>query len=60
VDSRVGGGARSLGESVEALLGAEAVEGDGRAAPGGHYSSVSGAAGAGWAATEWLITSRPA
>ena len=44
----VGGGQpRALGEHVEALLGPEAVEGDGHAAPGGHYSSESeGVAGA--------------
>ena len=41
----VGGGQpRALGEHVEALLGAEAVEGDGHAAPGRHRYSASGAA----------------
>ena len=36
--------AGALGEHLEALLGPEAVEGDGHAAPGRHYSSASGAA----------------
>ena len=54
-----GGGASALGQSLEALLGAEPVEGDGGAVPGRHYSSVSGVP-AGRCGTEWLITSRPA
>ena len=50
---------RALGEHVEALLGAEAVEGDGHAAPGRHGYSESGGRRRG-SATLCLITSRPA
>ena len=56
----VGGGQpRALGEHVEALLGPEAVEGDGHAAPRRHGYSESVAV-AGGSATVCEMTSRPA
>ena len=48
----------ALGQHVEALLGAEAVEGDGDATPRRHRYSVSGAGAVG-STIECSITSRP-
>ncbi len=42
LDAVGGGRAGALGERLESLLGAEPVEGDGRAARGGHHSCGSG------------------
>ena len=58
----VGGGQpRALGEGVEALLGAEAVEGDGHAAPpGSGITPGSRGRPSSGSATECEITSRPA
>ncbi len=58
-DAVGGGKPRALGERLEALLSAVAVEGNGDAAPGGHgYSESEPVAGA--SATRWETTSRPA
>ena len=56
-----GGGAGALGEHLEALLGAEAVEGDGHGpASAGIYSSEVWGSGAAASGISCAITSRPA